>query len=1199
MPHQAPQANSFETSRFCQQLRSLANAKGSTTTLKNLSTATERFVSRAEAISDQIVCHLPQFTLHNGTHLWNVLSFMEELAGGEEEITKLDAGDCAMAVWAAFIHDLGMVLEASELAALDAADHYDTSADVQNRPPIWSDQRVQDWRAYRDGHEHWRAIRKDPQSAKSRMKLGIIRAAFIRESHASQDSHSGQCRIADWLGLLAKDDRLIAQALEDYSLDERIIRVAVSHSQDVAWLPRQLSAVIGGDPHAEYLGTDLDTIHWTWIGWLLRLADVFDCDASRTPRILFDHSGITDHRSRTEWQKHLAIRGTPTWCSGHDQETLLYTCHLCPSHIVEKAIHQITGWMNDEIAKCRAAWNALPAETRKGITLALPSEAKADIKKRQGDYLYEDIEFRLDRDAVVELLMGESLYGSPELALRELVQNSLDAVHLRDQRNKLAIVLEKAGSKEKARQPHKPWGATSGEVNVTWGTEPDGRSWIRVQDNGVGMTVGTMRRFLTQIGKSYYKSDDFHAEQEFMRRHGILCTAISQFGIGFLSVFMLADHVEIHTRPVGATDHPDKTKTNWQETERFPFRADIHGPHGLVALYPTDVRQTGTTVTLWLKGNFVLHECERQQVVKRLRWEFGYHSWDETEIHQDEREESRLKSLFSSEKSQGKFVFDPAFEIARLVLWPQHPVILRSTQFRIVVDQAFHMRELLPLNQALMHKREEYLGERIPEIDDCDWQACDWTDLSLGTTGATGTGTRIRLVGPQPRGAPNHPVSLDSWLSLPNLLESGKARLLLGKCAAFHAREPHLYRCLVNGIRVTAYDAYNHVRNADSYLASILEGIPMVPSAGAWMWIDLCGAAAPRLNAARSAPISAQSPSWHLRPIMDRWLKCWGSESPNWVRCLVHFRPLTSRFHSIRQSNYRLCAPGGGLPAQLDALIREIFTLDEFRHAVSNRVGLDGTMRDPLLKMRALTDWPSLGQLAGESWRHLTRVIEFAGQLAMTLAREANWKRDLQGICQPAIQMANRSSLYPLQTPKSAWFSNLYFHPISETLWPTLGASHPALGWNASYNRLADYHLSGPIHVSDQSPRIDWMANYDVVGPYTAFATGRLREFCSDWMADRSWRAISMLPLLLGTASPEIASVVMPIVRQKTLMLFMPNPDHYERLFAEHTQEEWAQGSASVLWDLEIGQVLYADGIHTEASLRVAGKLLQEWLGSS
>jgi hypothetical protein len=440
--------------------------------------------------------------------------------------------------------------------------------------------------SYRDGHESWDAIRKDPNSSVNRMKLGIIRAAFIRDSHATESTHTGFCRVADWISNIAQSDKLIAGALENLAVDDRVVCVAVSHNQDINWLPRRLAGLDGCIPDAEHFGHDWGDIHWTWIGWLLRLADIFDCDSSRTPRILFDHAGITDSRSQTEWKKHLSIPAPPTWQAGNDGNTLLYTCQLSPGPVVEKATLQIIGWMNAEIDKCRVAWNNVPAERRQGLTFALPSKSHLDIKRRDRDYIYQDIEFRLDRDAVVELLMGESLYGGPELALRELVQNALDAVHLRDQRNKLAIAIERKNSADKPRFPHEPWGAVSGEVRVTWGTATDGRSWVKVQDNGVGMTIGTMRRFLTQVGKSYYKSDDFRAEQNLMRRHGILCTAISQFGIGFLSVFMLADHVEIHTRPIGATDRPDRTRPDWQESQRFPFRAEIHGPHGLLAFYP-------------------------------------------------------------------------------------------------------------------------------------------------------------------------------------------------------------------------------------------------------------------------------------------------------------------------------------------------------------------------------------------------------------------------------------------------------------------------------------------------------------------------------------------------------------------------------------------------------------------------------------
>ncbi|MFM8724281.1 MAG: hypothetical protein ACKON9_04065, partial [Planctomycetaceae bacterium] len=676
-----------------------------------------------------------------------------------------------------------------------------------------------------------------------------------------------------------------------------------SHNQDIAWLPRQLAALGVGTPDAEHCGAALGHIHWTWIGWLLRLADIFDCDSSRTPRILFDHAGITDLRSQTEWKKHLSIREPPVWEAGADGKTLLYTCQLSPAPVVEKATLQIIGWMNDELKNCRAAWNSVPAERRKGMTFAIPSEAKLEIKARAENYLYQDIEFRLDRDAVVELLMGESLYGGPELALRELVQNALDAVHLRDQRNKLAEAIELSNSTDKPRFPSEPWGAVKGKVEVTWGNAADGRSWVKVSDNGVGMTIDTMRRFLTQVGKSYYKSDDFRAEQNLMRRHDILCTAISQFGIGFLSVFMLADHVEIHTRPIGAPDRPDRTRSDWQESQRFPFRADIHGPHGLLAFYPDhNIPRPGTTVTVWLKPGFKLADWDRDLVIARLKQEFY-----QKDLYKSDQE--RLQAIKNT-PSAGAQLLDPAFEISRFIVWPLYPVHLGPSSGSIVLDDCFHFQELVPLDaEALRGKATEW-GEEIPEAVRCGWQRCEWTDRQTGLRGAEGTGTRIRLVTPQPDGQLANVMTLNQWGQLPDALPSGKSRSCLATFAEPQLPAPQWrYQCLVNGVRIVpGFIPANSER--DCLLPMILQQMTLVPGPGGWVWIDLRGEAMPRLRADRSLPVRTQSETWELQSLMQRWLQSVPARPPVWLVSTIQSPEIRNRLRT--QHRHRIGLPGMG-----------------------------------------------------------------------------------------------------------------------------------------------------------------------------------------------------------------------------------------------------------------------------------------------
>ncbi|MFA5924785.1 MAG: hypothetical protein WC856_26450 [Methylococcaceae bacterium] len=61
--------------------------------------------------------------------------------------------------------------------------------------------------------------------------------------------------------------------------------------------------------------------------------------------------------------------------------------------------------------------------------------SKIETKKMIGgnpEFLYRETQFNLSKNQVIDLLMGTKLYGDPEVALRELLQNSIDACLLRE-----------------------------------------------------------------------------------------------------------------------------------------------------------------------------------------------------------------------------------------------------------------------------------------------------------------------------------------------------------------------------------------------------------------------------------------------------------------------------------------------------------------------------------------------------------------------------------------------------------------------------------------------------------------------------------------------------------------------------------------------------------------------------------------------
>ena len=147
--------------------------------------------------------------------------------------------------------------------------------------------------------------------------------------------------------------------------------------------------------------------------------------------------------------------------------------------------------------------------------------------------------------------MTHSLYTNREIFLRELLSNASDALDkLRFKQNKGEQIIA----------PELPL-----EIKIT--TDKDGHI-LTVQDSGIGMTKQEMQenlgiiaksgseKFLKDIGDTSCDSSkvkiDPYAEEEIVEKDGASTDAsqiIGRFGIGFYSVFMVADKVEVYSIP--------------------------------------------------------------------------------------------------------------------------------------------------------------------------------------------------------------------------------------------------------------------------------------------------------------------------------------------------------------------------------------------------------------------------------------------------------------------------------------------------------------------------------------------------------------------------------------------------------------------------------------------------------------------------
>ena len=139
-------------------------------------------------------------------------------------------------------------------------------------------------------------------------------------------------------------------------------------------------------------------------------------------------------------------------------------------------------------------------------------------------------------------LMTHSVYSNREIFLRELISNASDAM---DKRRFESI-------------EHKELLPEGEELHIRLEADADARTLI-ITDNGIGMSreevienIGTIARsgtkkFIEALGdtKDSLASPDL----------------IGQFGVGFYSVFMVADRVELVTRRAG-----EEAATRWTST---------------------------------------------------------------------------------------------------------------------------------------------------------------------------------------------------------------------------------------------------------------------------------------------------------------------------------------------------------------------------------------------------------------------------------------------------------------------------------------------------------------------------------------------------------------------------------------------------------------------------------------------------------
>jgi molecular chaperone HtpG len=184
--------------------------------------------------------------------------------------------------------------------------------------------------------------------------------------------------------------------------------------------------------------------------------------------------------------------------------------------------------------------------------------------------------FRMETDfeGLIQLL-AKHLYSEPDVFVRELIQNCNDAIERRVEQEK----------------------DLAGRIEVTVN---DGDRTIIFRDNGVGMDEVDIKKFLSVIGAS----GTLKAMQK-MQEQGRAAAdrLIGQFGIGFLSAFLVAERVEVRTRKTGT-----QAAFKWQNSGSLDCE-----------LLNYEMSQPGTEIVVLVAKDktYILDERRLAQVIRK------------------------------------------------------------------------------------------------------------------------------------------------------------------------------------------------------------------------------------------------------------------------------------------------------------------------------------------------------------------------------------------------------------------------------------------------------------------------------------------------------------------------------------------------------------------------------------------------------
>lgn len=526
---------------------------------KNTKPLLESFHTVEKSVSSflkPVISAFPHYSDHSDSHSRNIIAALEQLLG-EKRIQMLSAADTWAILVSAYLHDIGMVVMDEELRKDWATQPFQQHLKRLQESGVGEMQDA----ARRMAGSDWMQKQGADWPVVVKRDVILLASDYYRGKHPER----------------AEDNTRVMQAMKmlDFTMSsggeihprvqETIVRICQAHGGSFA---EMLGSLVPCDSVCGY------NFHPRFVAAMLRLGDLCDMDNGRFNMAVVRAFGGLSTGNYEHYLKHEAVR---TFSIREDNIQICMDVvqskvkDALPKDYTEAQTLDVfhrtlletrrwLGWMEQEIENIKLHWQ----ELSDGEIVPMSPKLEYRILTNGKESVISDVDmkFQFSNEKAYTLIEGYSLYDDQLTFVRELVQNSLDALKMQMWRDiqsgrwdhLLGAFYDRARREDGSvdfsdLQPFdfsdtSVYEAYRVKVKMTH-KEGEKTAVFTIEDNGTGISQKDLKTRILKTGGSWHNDSSAHAEMEGMP--GWLLPTGS-FGIGLHSVFVLADSIRIWTR---------------------------------------------------------------------------------------------------------------------------------------------------------------------------------------------------------------------------------------------------------------------------------------------------------------------------------------------------------------------------------------------------------------------------------------------------------------------------------------------------------------------------------------------------------------------------------------------------------------------------------------------------------------------------